>query len=175
MKAFKTLLILMMVLTSGIANAKVISMAAIDLGYGKLDINAGSGHLKALVDNNNRLVGISVNAYASLLGIDAKINEYLDVPSLAKGEPLNFYMNGAKSAILVVKALGGFGVNGGKLKFSVLESDGYHSTILEVERGASTKQFRVYKDQQMINQINLNIRGYSIADMLIGWYELKSE
>jgi hypothetical protein len=172
MKVLKTTLILLAAFTAHLANAKVIRVADISLGYGKLDVSAGSGSMTVLVDASNRLQGISVKAIAELFGISSTINQYMDVKKLNQGETHRFYMQDGKYPILTIKPKAGFGVNGGELYLSFLTTSGYQQEVVEIAKGANSGQFRLFKNDQMINQIDLNMRGYSVSEMKIGWYEL---
>ena len=82
-------------------------------------------------------------------------------------------MDGGASPVLKIKALAGFSANGGKLKLSVLEKTGYVSSTLELAREATSKKFMVWSGNSVIKQVANNMRGYSIADMYVGWYALK--
>ena len=175
MKTLKITLMLMVALAGNLANAKVVRLANISLGYGKLDVGAGNGYISALTDSKNQLLGISVKALADLFGIESNISKYIEVGSLAKGESQRFLMDGGKSAILVIKPKGGFTGQGGQIQLSILTTVGYIHENLEITKGAQSGQYRIYRGEQMINQIDLNLRGYSVAEMKVGWYDLKSE
>jgi hypothetical protein len=174
MKALKMTLILLAAFTANLANAKVVRLANISLGYGKLDVSAGGGGMSVLVDASNRLQGVSVKVNANLFGISSKINQYMDMHQLAKGETQRFYMQDGKYPILTIKPKPGFGVNGGQLHLAFLTQSGYQYEDLEIERGANTGQFRLFRGDQMITEIELNVRGYSLDEMKIGWYELSA-
>ncbi len=174
MNVLKITMILLAALTANLANAKMVRLANISLGYGKLDVSAGSGGMIVLVDGFNRLQGVSVKVNANLLGISSKINQYMDIHQLAKGETQRFFMKGGQYPILTIKPKSGFGVNGGQLHLSFLTASGYVEEDLEIEKGAHTGQFRLYRGNHMITEIELNIRGYSLDEMKIGWYDLIS-
>jgi len=172
MSALKIILMLLMTLSSGVAEAKTQVMSKISLGFGKLDIGAGGGNIIANVDSQNKLQGISVNINAKFFGLNQKMSFSQNVQQLTKGEALKFYMEGSKSALMIVKPLPGFNTNGGKMKISILHDDGYHSSVVELNKGAYTKEFHMWKGEDKISSFDFNLRGYSLAELLVGWYEL---
>jgi hypothetical protein len=173
MQTMKTLLILSICLFSMGIQAASHSMAKISLGFGKLDVSSGSGYLKVSTDAQNKITSISIDVTAGFFGYNTKIQHKEALKDLMNGGTLDFYMDGGASPVLKIKALTGFNANGGKLKLSVLKKDGYASSTIELARAVSNKKFYAWNGNSMISEVAINMRGYSIADMYVGWYELR--
>lgn len=175
MQMIKSLVILSLCLFSVLTQAGTYSMSKIALGYGKLDVSSGSGFLNVTTDAQNKISSISIDVTAGFFGMNTKIVHKEPILDLMNGGSLDFYMDGGANPVLKIKALAGFSANGGKLKLSVLEKTGYVSSTLELAREATSKKFMVWSGNSVIKQVAINMRGYSIADMYVGWYELQTK
>ena len=172
MSALKITMMFLMTMATGYAEAKTSVMSRINLGYGKLDLGAGGGSIIATVDSQNKLQEISVKIHATFFGMKQNLTFSQSIQQLSKGEAIKFFMEGSKLALMIVKPLQGFNVNGGKLKISILHEDGYRSSIVELNKGAYSKDFYMWKGDDKITNFEINLRGYSIAELVVGWYEL---
>jgi hypothetical protein len=148
-------------------------MSKINLGYGKLDVSSGGGDLIVTTDAQNKLSSISIDVKAGFFGVTTPIKYSENMYNLSKGNALDFYMDGGRDAVMMIKALSGFNANGGKLQISVLKKEGYSSTTVQLARDSVSKKFKVWIGTSVVSQININMRGYSIPDMYVGWYEMK--
>jgi hypothetical protein len=173
MQTMKSLIVLSICLFSLGIHAATYSMAKISLGYGKVDVNSGSGFLNVTTDAQNKVTSISIDVTAGFFGYNTKIQHKEALQDLMNGGSLDFYMDGGASPVLKIKALSGFSGNGGKLKLSVLQKDGYASSTIELARAVSNKKFYVWNGSSIVNTVEINMRGYNLADMYVGWYSLK--
>jgi hypothetical protein len=148
------------------------SISNIDVGYGKLNVNSGSGRVFVKTDSNNRLKEISVTATVGMLGITDEIKEKISIDDLKKGKDLSFKMAGASSAVMIIAPQAGFSENGGKAKIKIKTSKGWESVNAEILRNTNG-QFRIWRGNNSVQTIRVNMRGYSIKNMVVGWYELK--
>jgi hypothetical protein len=173
MRFIKFVLVLSFIITSALATAGTYSISKISLGYGKLDVSAGGGHLYVNVDDKNAISSLSINVTAGFFGASYPIKYSEKVSSLTSGRSLDFYMDGGASPVLKLQALSGFTSQGGKLKLSVLKNGGYASSTIEIWKGKLSNNFHLWNGDNMVESININMRGYKISDMYVGWYELK--
>jgi hypothetical protein len=155
--------------------AQAYSIAHINLGYGKLDVSSGGGWLNVGVDKDNKLTRISIDVSAGMFGVNEDIKETMSINELLSGKTMNFYMSGAIEPVLKITPLAGFSKNGGKVKFSVRKSDGFYYEIIEIARGSKTQDFYIWKGNEIIEEIAVNMRGGKAATMYVGWYELVTE
>jgi hypothetical protein len=170
MKRFLITLTLSIFSASVFASSKY-SITNINLGYGKLDMSSGNGDLLAQVDAKNNLEKISIDVDAGMLGVNQNIKQSLSLKELTSGKTMMFYMDGAIEPIMKITSMAGFNSQGGKVKISVRKYDGFHYQIVELAKNKS-EQFRIWKEDNRINEIAINVRGYNFANMYVGWYEL---
>jgi len=167
------ILFLMMTSLSSQALAAKYSMASISLGYGKLDVSSGSGTIYAHTDDSTgKLKSISIYVNAGMLGFTQVISQSQDINALIKGSSLSFYMEGSKKAVMVIKPQAGFNAYGGKITVSVLKSDGYYSSSLDIARGSVSNKYKFWYGDSSVTRFDINMRGYSIAEMVVGWYRI---
>ncbi len=155
------------------ALASTYSMAKINLGYGKLDVSSGSGYVYANVDDQTKkLKSITIKANVGMLGFNQNISESQDIKTLVEGKALTIYMEGSSRAVLIIRPKPGFNSYGGNIELSVLKSDGYYNSSLGVARGASSGRYKFWKGSSEVVSFDINMRGYSIAELYVGWYRI---
>jgi hypothetical protein len=172
MRLIKSILVTTFFVMSALASAGTYSISKISLGYGKLDVSAGGGHLYVNVDEKNTITSLSINVTAGFFGANYPIKYSEKISSLTSGKSLDFYMDGGSSPVLKLQALSGFTGQGGKLKLSVLKNGGYASSTIEIWKGKLSNNYHLWNGNTLVDSININMRGYKIADMYVGWYEL---
>ena len=148
------------------------SISYINLGYGKLDASSGGGWLNVGVDKNNKLTRISIDVTAGMFGVNEDIQKSIDIKELLSGETFGFYMKGSLEPILKITAESGFSTDGGKVKLSIRKNDGFYYQIVELARGVKSQDFFLWKDDSIVEEIAINMRGTRPANMYVGWYEL---
>ena len=155
-------------------HAASYSISTITIGYGKFDINAGNGNMSVNIDSSGKMQSVSIDVMAGFFGLKHRIQYSESIASLRSGKSIDFYMEGGSKPVLKLKSSGHFDAsNGGKLSFSVLKADGYETTSMSILREAISKRFYLWdSSDRIIGDIGLNMRGYSLASMYIGWYEL---
>ncbi len=173
MLKMKFMTMITLFILSALSQAATYSMAKINLGYGKLNVGSGGGDLLVTTDAQYKLASISIDVRAGFFGMTTPIKYSENMYNLSKGSHLEFYMDGGRDAVMTIKAMAGFDENGGKLQISVLKKEGYTSSIVQLALDSVTKKFKVLMSNSVIGQININMRGYSIPDMYVGWYEMK--
>lgn len=173
MKLFKLNLIFLLASLSLHIFAGTYSISTISLGYGKLDVNAGSGNMLVTTDQSGKLQSVSIDVSAGFFGMKHRIQYSETVANLSSGKSIDFYMEGGSKPVLKLKSIGRFdALNGGKLNFSVLKSEGYETTTLVIMRDSISKRFYLWdSSDRMIADVGLNMRGYTLASMYVGWYE----
>jgi hypothetical protein len=170
---FLGVLFLMMASLGSEALAAKYSMAQISLGYGKLDIGSGGGYIYASTDDaTGKLKSISIDVTAGMLGFTQNINQSQDIKALIEGKSLSFYMEGSSKAVMIIRPQSGFNAYGGKISISVLKSSGYTSSNLEVAKGTTSKKYKFWYGDSSVSRFDINMRGYSIAEMVVGWYSI---
>ena len=171
-----SLVLLMLAGLGSDALAATYSMSKISLGYGKLDVGSGGGSINATSDDaTQKLKTISINVTAGMLGFTQNIKQSQDVKALIEGKSLSFFMEGSKTAVMIIRPQAGFNAYGGKIKISVLKSDGYHTSALEIARGSVTNKYKFWYGGKAVTRFDINMRGYSIAEMVVGWYSIVTE
>ena len=169
-------LFLMMVSLGSEALAAKYSMAKISLGYGKLDVGSGGGYIYATSDDTtHKLKSISINVTAGMLGFTQNISQSQDVKALVDGKSLSFFMEGSNKAVMIIRPQAGFNAYGGKIKISVLKSSGYSDSSLEILRGSVSNKYKFWYGNKAVTRFDINMRGYSIAEMVVGWYSIVTE
>jgi hypothetical protein len=170
---FLNMFLAIMVSFASDAMASSYTMAKINVGYGKLDIQSGSGYVYANADDQTgKLKGISIRLNVGILGYNQNISEYQDIKSLVEGKSLSFNMEGSHRAVLIIRPKPGFNAYGGNIDISVLKSNGYQTTSLSISRGMLTQHYKFWKGSSEVYRFNINTRGYSIAELYVGWYEI---
>lgn len=172
MSTFKSLLSLAFILIAPSSHAGTTSMASLSLGYGSLDVGAGSGTIYAITDANNQLKSVKISVTVGMLGMSSQEVITQDVSSLIKGNSLSFYLEGASRPILKISAAPGFSATGGKLNVSIWKGSAYSSQQLEVALGTITHQYYLWNNSKKVKNIHINTRGYSFENMYVGWYSI---
>jgi len=152
--------------------ANTYSVAYINLGYGKMDVSSGGGYINVNVGKDNMLTNISIDVNAGMFGVNEDIYKNISIKELITGNVLNFYMRGSLEPILKITPQPGFSSSGGKVKFSVRKRDGYYYEMIEFAKGSKTKSFYLWKDDSIVDEIAINVRGSKASEMYVGWYDL---
>jgi hypothetical protein len=168
----KQFMIMMIALLGLSAHAAKYSAGKVKLSYGSLGVGAGSGKVYITADENNKFQKLSIDVTAGMLGIEERIQESISLSRLKSGKALEFEMAGADKPALKIIADKNFDEDGGKATMKFLTKNGYQTVKIELARGSRTKKFAIWKGDNKVESISVNMRGYKIKDMYVGKYRI---
>jgi hypothetical protein len=154
-------------------NSSSYSISSISIGYGAMDVGAGSGRVNVETNSAGKLLKVSVKAEVGMLGMESTISQSISIANLKAGKTLEFTMDGSSSAVMKITPQAGFGDFGGKAQIKINTTSGWKTENVEILRGQKTGKYFIWQGSNTVDKISINMRGYSVAAMKVGFYELE--
>lgn len=165
-------IILTLILSISVKAQESYLLAEINLGYGMLDLTAGGGSLNIAVDRRHRIIGIGIDVIGGVFGFDEHVLAAQTLDEMMAGKSLNYEMKEAKQPLFKVTALENFGAYGGEVRISMRNSNGFQTMFVNIARDSESGRYHLYENKNKVKELAINLRGYGIPELYIGWYEL---
>jgi hypothetical protein len=147
-------------------------LAKLQVTHGWLGADVGGGRAFIKTDIKGQILKISIKVDVEILGVQLEtINESISIKSLLKGEPLKFFMDGAKEPSLLIAPGKSFSKTGGSAKIKVLNKNGeYESESVSISKN-SRGHYAIKQKGKSLQTLKINMRGVKISSMYVGDYD----
>ncbi len=156
--------------------SKNIEFMTARITHGRLiPIKVGTAKISLKVDYYDEIQSLNVNARVGILGITEDIKENVTISELLRGDSLEFGMRGADKDILEIVPSREFETTGGEATLKIWNGSFFETEKINIKKtNSGYKAYKVTKSGSLkrIIGLNINMRGYNIATMYVGKYEL---
>tara|TARA_R110000868_G_scaffold379542_2_gene645423 strand:+ start:14058 stop:14690 length:633 start_codon:yes stop_codon:yes gene_type:complete len=147
------------------------------ISYGMLGISAGRAKIYLTV-SDGKLVDLNIDAKVGVLGINTELSQKITIDKLMRGQPLEFFMDGAPQATLRVRAGANFSETGGIATIEIWNGRSYDIETVHVSKNLGN-QYKIYQGTQVarsneITGLSINMRGMSVSSMYVGGYKIQT-
>ncbi len=158
------------------ANKERVDLTEAAITYGFLGMGVGKAKI-FLTISDGKLVDLNVDAKVGILGINSDIKQKVTIDRLKRGQPLEFYMDGATRPSLRIRPAAGFSEMGGTATIEIWDGDEYKKETINISSSLGEK-YKVYQGNvtrtNEVTGIKINMRGMSVSDMYVGSYKIET-
>jgi hypothetical protein len=154
------------------ASTKKENLSKITIRHGTFGINVGGGDFFAKTAEG-KLVSLNIDVTVGLFGMNETIKESISIDRLVKGEKLKFKMEGGSKDVLIVEPQTGFTALGGTVKIKIWDGSAYSSETISVKKVNGV--FVAQKSGKKVVDLDIHMRGLSVANMYVGDYTISTK
>jgi hypothetical protein len=154
------------------ASTKKEKLSKITIRHGAFGVGIGGGEFFAK-SSEGKLVSLNIDVTVGLFGVTENIKESISLDKLIKGEKLKFQMEGGSRDVLVVEPQSGFSALGGIVKFKIWNGENYSSESMSIKKINGV--FVAQKGGSKVVDLDIHMRGLSIANMYVGDYTISTK
>jgi len=154
------------------ASTKKENLSKITIRHGTFGINVGGGDFFAKT-SEGKLVSLNIDVTVGLFGMSENIQESITIDRLIKGEKLKFKMDGGSKDVLIVEPQTGFTALGGTVKLKIWNGSAYTSDTITVKKVNNV--FVAQKNGKKVVDLDIHMRGLSVANMYVGDYTISTK
>tara|TARA_R110000868_G_scaffold378945_1_gene644592 strand:+ start:3845 stop:4474 length:630 start_codon:yes stop_codon:yes gene_type:complete len=158
------------------ANKVRVDLIEAKISYGMLGIGAGRAKIYLTV-SEGKLVDLNIDAKVGVLGINSDINQKITIDKLKRGQPLEFFMDGAAQPTLRVRPAPGFSEIGGVATIEIWNGSSYDKETINISKNIGS-QYKIYHGNvartNEVTGLSINMRGMSVSSMYVGGYKIET-
>ena len=158
------------------ANKVRVDLIEAKISYGMLGISAGKAKIYLTI-SEGKLVDLNIDARVGVLGINSDINQKVTIDRLKRGQPLEFFMDGADQPTLRVRPSPGFSETGGTATIEIWNGRSFDKETINISKTIGN-QYKIYHgDVARTNEVtglSINVRGMSVSSMYVGGYKIQT-
>lgn len=158
------------------ANKERVDLVEASISYGFLGIGVGKAQIYLTI-SEGKLVDLNVDAKVGILGINSDIKQKVTIDRLKRGQPLEFYLDGATNPSLRIRPAAGFSEAGGTATIEIWNGREYKKETINISSALGNK-YKVYQGNvartNEVTGVSINMRGMSVSDMYVGSYKIET-
>ena len=158
------------------ASKERVDLVEASISYGFLGIGVGKAKIYLTI-SEGKLVDLNVDAKVGILGINSDIKQKVTIDRLKRGQPLEFFLDGATQPSLRIRPGAGFSERGGTATIEIWDGEEYKKETINIS-SALGSQYKVYQGSvartNEVTGVKINMRGMSVADMYVGSYKIET-
>ncbi|MBH47894.1 MAG: hypothetical protein CME71_06950 [Halobacteriovorax sp.] len=158
------------------ANKVRVDLIEAKISYGMLGIGAGRAKIYLTV-SDGKLVDLNIDARVGVLGINSDISQKVTIDRLKRGQPLEFFMDGAAQPTLRVRPGQGFNEAGGVATVEIWNGRSYDKETINISKNLGN-QYKIYHGNvartNEVTGLSINVRGMSVSSMYVGGYKIET-
>ncbi|PIP90729.1 MAG: hypothetical protein COW01_13120 [Bdellovibrionales bacterium CG12_big_fil_rev_8_21_14_0_65_38_15] len=158
------------------ASKERVDLVEASVSYGFLGIGVGKAKIYLTI-SEGKIVDLNVDAKVGILGINSDIKQKVTIDRLKRGQPLEFFLEGARQPSLRIRPGTGFSETGGTATIEIWDGEEYKKETISISSSLGNK-YKVYQGNvartNEVTGVKINMRGMNISDMYVGSYKIET-
>lgn len=157
-------------------NKERVDLAEAKITYSSLGIGVGKAQI-FLTIRDGQLVDLNIDAKVGILGINSEIKQKITIDQLIRGQPLEFFMEGASQPTLRVRPAQGFSKKGGGATLEIWDGEKYVKETISISDQIGNRYKIYHGNVQTSNEVtglSINMIGTNVSRMYVGRYKIKT-
>tara|TARA_R110002049_G_scaffold93482_5_gene231062 strand:+ start:3568 stop:4170 length:603 start_codon:yes stop_codon:yes gene_type:complete len=157
-------------------NKERVDLLDASVSYGFLGVGVGRAKIYLTI-SEGKIVDLNVDAKVGILGINSEVKKKVTIDRLMRGQPLEFYLDGADQPSLRIRPSAGFSETGGSATVEIWDGEEFQSEDINITSRLEG-EYKIYKDSvarsNEVTGLKINMRGMSIPSMYVNSYKIET-